>query len=200
MADQATEALAGLMETRKDESKQNSHVPAGLTYLGQFIDHDITFDPMSKSDPTDPHTLINFRTPRLDLDTRRYFDIGDREDLSYAEKLSAYRELADEYFEVDRYQDFVDSRLAHVDELVLEWIASSDFDRLLLETVRSTYPPHEHERFVGHLRGLSVRQKPLSTQERRTPLLCCVAKSGRRGDRSLLLQDGRAKGVLLREI
>jgi hypothetical protein len=63
------EALAGFMETCKDESKQNSHVPAGITYLGQFIDHDITFDPMSKSDPTDPHTLINFRTPRLDLDS-----------------------------------------------------------------------------------------------------------------------------------
>ena len=31
---------------------------------------------------------------------------------------------------------------------------SPDFDRLLLETVRSTYPPHEHERFIGHLRGL----------------------------------------------
>ena len=79
---------------------------------------------------------------------------GDREDLSYAEKLAAYRALADEYFEVDRYRDFVDGRLGHVDELVLEWITSAEFDRLLLETVRSTYPPHEQERFVGHLRGL----------------------------------------------
>ncbi|MDQ3575752.1 MAG: hypothetical protein M3404_12690 [Actinomycetota bacterium] len=25
-------------------------VPAGYTYLGQFIDHDITFDPMSSLD------------------------------------------------------------------------------------------------------------------------------------------------------
>ena len=57
-------------------------------------------------------------------------------------------------FEVDRYRDFVDSRLSHVDELVLEWVGSDDFDRLLVETVRSTYPPHEHERFVGHFRGL----------------------------------------------
>jgi hypothetical protein len=35
------------------------------------------------------------RRPRTDLDTRRYFDIADREDLSYAEKLTAYRALAD---------------------------------------------------------------------------------------------------------
>jgi hypothetical protein len=98
--------------------------------------------------------VVTGREPRLDLDTRSYFEIGDREDLSYAEKLAAYRELADAYFEVDRYRDFVDSRLAHVDEMVLDWIASDDFDRLLLETVRSTYPAHEHERFIGHLRGL----------------------------------------------
>ena len=98
--------------------------------------------------------VVTGREPRMDLDTRNYFEIGDREDLSYKEKLAAYRELADAYFEVDRYQDFVDSRLSHVDELVLEWITSADFDRLLLETVRTTYPPHEHERFIGHFRGL----------------------------------------------
>jgi hypothetical protein len=48
----------------------NTEVPAGFTYLGQFIDHDITFDPLSKLDrPGNPRTLVNFRTPRLDLDS-----------------------------------------------------------------------------------------------------------------------------------
>jgi hypothetical protein len=98
--------------------------------------------------------VVTDRTPRLDLDTRRYFEIGDREDLTYAEKLAGYRRLADDYFEVDRYQDFCASRLGHVDELVLEWVASEDFDALLLDTVRSTYPPHEHEQFIAHFRGL----------------------------------------------
>ena len=94
------------------------------------------------------------RRPRLDLDTRSYFEIGDREDLGYAEKLAAYRRLADDYFETDRYHDFCASRLAHVDELVLDWVDSDEFDRLLVETVRATYPAHEQERFVAHLRGL----------------------------------------------
>jgi hypothetical protein len=98
--------------------------------------------------------VVTGRRPRLDLDTRRYFEIGDRDDLAYAEKLAAYRELADAYFEVDRYQDFCASRLPHVDELVLDWITSPDFDRLLVDTVRSTYPADEHERFIGHFRGL----------------------------------------------
>ena len=81
-------------------------------------------------------------------------EIGDREDLSYEDKLAAYRRLSDEYFEADRYQEFCASRLGHVDELVLDWVSSTDFDRLLVSTVRATYPAHEHERFVAHLRGL----------------------------------------------
>jgi hypothetical protein len=98
--------------------------------------------------------VVTGRQPRLDLDTRHYFEIGDREDLSYAEKLAGYRKLADEYFEVDRYQDFCDSRLGHVDEIVFDWVDSADFDRLLAGTVQSTYPAHEQERFLAHFRGL----------------------------------------------
>lgn len=44
-------------------------VPAGYTYFGQFVDHDITFDPTPLSARSiDPNGLDNFRTPRLDLD------------------------------------------------------------------------------------------------------------------------------------
>jgi hypothetical protein len=64
------ELLVGQMERRKGSAPQNSFVPAGYTYLGQFVDHDITFDPMSKlDDVNDPRSLVNFRTPRLDLDS-----------------------------------------------------------------------------------------------------------------------------------
>ena len=94
------------------------------------------------------------RRPRYDLDTRRYFDIADRTDLDYGEKLASYRKLADDYFEVDRYQDFCASRMAHLDEIVLEWVRSPDFDQLLVDTVQSTFPSHEHEHFIAHYRGL----------------------------------------------
>jgi hypothetical protein len=98
--------------------------------------------------------VVTGRRPRLDLDTRRYFEIGDREDLTYEEKLAAYRRLSDEHFDTDRYRDFCASRLAHVDELVLEWVSSHEFDALLIDTVRSLYPEHEHESFIAHFRGL----------------------------------------------
>ncbi len=50
-------------------SGNNDAVPAGFTYLGQFIDHDITFDPTALQEViVDPQALENFRTPMLDLD------------------------------------------------------------------------------------------------------------------------------------
>ncbi len=48
----------------------NPNVPAGYTYLGQFIDHDITFDTTALQEIIiDPLAVQNFRTPRLDLDS-----------------------------------------------------------------------------------------------------------------------------------
>jgi hypothetical protein len=47
----------------------NPDVAVAYTYLGQFINHDVTFDAASSLDrQTDPDRLVNFRTPRLDLD------------------------------------------------------------------------------------------------------------------------------------
>jgi len=98
--------------------------------------------------------LVTSRRPGIDLATRAYFDVGDRDDLSYEQKLAEYRGLADRYFDVERYRDFCDTYLSTVDEQVHDWIASPEFDRLLVDTVRATYPAHEQERFLAHFRGL----------------------------------------------
>jgi hypothetical protein len=45
-------------------------LPAGYTYFGQFVDHDITFDPVSSlTRQNDPDGLVDYRTPRFDLDS-----------------------------------------------------------------------------------------------------------------------------------
>ena len=63
--------IAGSMTNDLDEKKRDSTVPAGFTYLGQFLDHDLTFD---KSTLVDDGTvpvadLIQGRSPSLDLDS-----------------------------------------------------------------------------------------------------------------------------------
>jgi hypothetical protein len=53
----------------KDDDEENQGISAGYTYLGQFIDHDLTFDPSSSLEKqNDPDALEDFRTPRFDLD------------------------------------------------------------------------------------------------------------------------------------
>jgi len=65
----ALTALAARMTT-PGQPRDNETIPSGYTYLGQFIDHDITFDPVSSLQrQNDPDALHNFRTPRFDLDS-----------------------------------------------------------------------------------------------------------------------------------
>jgi hypothetical protein len=47
-----------------------SSIPAGHTYFGQFVDHDITFDISSSLDAdTNANSINNMRSPALDLDS-----------------------------------------------------------------------------------------------------------------------------------
>jgi hypothetical protein len=48
-----------------------SQIPSGFTYLGQFVDHDLTFDKTSVTlgDSVSPAQLLQARSPSLDLDS-----------------------------------------------------------------------------------------------------------------------------------
>ncbi len=60
---------AGFDGPKDGEDEEESGIPALYTYLGQFIDHDLTFDPASSlQKQNDPDALTDFRTPAFDLD------------------------------------------------------------------------------------------------------------------------------------
>lgn len=70
---QALVALGDVMidDSNNDPLRDHPNLPAGYTYLGQFIDHDLTFD-QTADIATDDLTLeqiIQGRTPSLDLDS-----------------------------------------------------------------------------------------------------------------------------------
>jgi len=62
-------AMSADFDPPKDgKDDEESGIPALYTYLGQFIDHDITFDPASVlQKQNDPDALVDFRTPALDV-------------------------------------------------------------------------------------------------------------------------------------
>lgn len=72
----ALRALAAAMTAAPDPAdpkdgpdNEESGIPAVYTYFGQFIDHDLTFDPASSLQrQNDPDALVDYRTPRFDLD------------------------------------------------------------------------------------------------------------------------------------
>ena len=67
--------LTGLAQTMVEEDTSDAFLNtsprlfAGFTFIGQFIDHDITLDttPLDLQQ-VDPDATVNFRTPRYDLD------------------------------------------------------------------------------------------------------------------------------------
>jgi hypothetical protein len=67
-------ALGAAMVADPDPPKdgpdaEESGIPAVYTYFGQFIDHDLTFDPASSlQKQDDPDALVDYRTPAFDLD------------------------------------------------------------------------------------------------------------------------------------
>ncbi len=99
------------------------------------------------------YCAVNGRKSAVDLQTSRYFEIADS-GAPYEEKLDRYLALADEHFETERYWEWSAKHLGHLPEKVLEWVTGDSFDRLLRDTVAATYPPHEHEQFLAHFRGL----------------------------------------------
>ena len=72
----ALKELAKAMISVKDPAdpkdgpdSEESGIPAAFTYFGQFVDHDLTFDPASSlQKQNDPDALVDFRTPQFDLD------------------------------------------------------------------------------------------------------------------------------------
>src|SRR5262245_25536416 len=63
-------AMSADFDPPKDgKDEEESGIPSLYTYLGQFIDHDLTFDPASSlQKQNDPDALTDFRNPAFDLD------------------------------------------------------------------------------------------------------------------------------------
>jgi hypothetical protein len=69
--DDLSDPVALITDPAKSVNNPNNPTStAGFTFLGQFLDHDMTFDPTSSlARRQDPESIRNFRIPALDLDS-----------------------------------------------------------------------------------------------------------------------------------
>ena len=98
--------------------------------------------------------LAQGRTMRINQGLRDYFAIGDRDDLTYEEKLKEYRRLAEAHLDTETYETFLSEAIPHLEEVVFEYFAGPEFDRLLVDTCRTTLQPDVQEHYIEHFRGL----------------------------------------------
>ncbi len=87
----ANPASSSAAKDENDAFNENPNLllTSGFTFVGQFVDHDITFDTTLLSDQqSDPYATTNFRTPRYDLDAiyglgpsanPQFYDPNDRD-------------------------------------------------------------------------------------------------------------------------
>jgi hypothetical protein len=94
------------------------------------------------------------RAMRINQNTRDYFAVGDRADLSYEEKLDRYGALADDYFQADAFTEFCSTALPRLDEIVVDYVESAEFDDLVVRSIRLEVEPERHEEMIERCRGL----------------------------------------------
>ena len=87
------------------------------------------------------------RPMHKNLDWDPYFAIADK-DLSPREKLSAYAAIAHQRFETERFREFCQTHLSHLDELAYEFFASDTLRDAIHQKVSALYPAHEIEEYT----------------------------------------------------
>jgi hypothetical protein len=98
---------------------------------------------------------VTSRSMRINQTTRDYFEIGDRDDLSYEEKLERYRELADAHLQAEAFEEFRATALGQLDEAMVEYVTSAEFDELRVRIIRSEEPPHMQDELIERSRELT---------------------------------------------
>jgi hypothetical protein len=86
---------------------------------------------------------------RLNQDWQPFFAIA-AEDMPFRDKLAAYAAIAHERFETERFEEFCERHLAHLDEVAWEFFGTPRAREAIGAKVAALFPVHEHAAFTEH--------------------------------------------------
>jgi hypothetical protein len=92
------------------------------------------------------------RRMRLNQATRDYFAVAESE-VDYRAKLERYRALSDDYFQTEAFEEFRAEALPHLEETMVEYVESAEFDELMVGVIRTEEPEEKHERLIERSRA-----------------------------------------------
>jgi hypothetical protein len=81
------------------------------------------------------------------LNWKKYFKIA-AEDKPFTDKLEDYAELAMAHFDAERFEEFCDRHLSHLDEVAHEFFGSDIVLDAIRQKVEALYPEHEVDQFT----------------------------------------------------
>ena len=65
-----------------------------------------------------------------------------------------YDALAREHFDTDRFEEFCQTHLKHLDEVAVEFFSTPACKEIFREKVAALFPKHEVDEFTDHFYGL----------------------------------------------
>jgi hypothetical protein len=92
------------------------------------------------------NAAVKRRKP-YNLNWKPYFEIAE-EKAPYREKLARYAAVARAAMETDRFHEFCDRHLAHLDEVTWEFFGTEDAKDAVRKKVTALYPKEEVEEFI----------------------------------------------------
>ncbi len=93
------------------------------------------------------------RPMRRTLDWEPFYEIR-RQGQPYRERLRAYAAIAERRLESERFHDFSERHLGHLDEVAWEFFGSEKAKDAVRKKVQAKFPAHEVEVFTEHFWGL----------------------------------------------
>jgi hypothetical protein len=86
---------------------------------------------------------------RINLDWQPFFDVAERE-LPYRERIAAYAGIARARFESERFEEFCDRHLPHLDEVAWKYFGDDRARAAVRRKVEALFPEHEWDQFTEH--------------------------------------------------
>lgn len=89
----------------------------------------------------------------MNQDWQPYFDVAAK-DLPFRERLAGYAAITRKRLEHDRFQEFCQTHLSHLDDVALEFFGTDHCRDIVRQKVTALYPTHEIDEFTNHFFGL----------------------------------------------
>jgi hypothetical protein len=96
---------------------------------------------------------VTRRPMRKTLDWEPFYAVA-RRDLPFRERLAGYAAIARERMDHERFVDFCERHLAHLDEVAWTWFGSEACKEVVRAKVAALFPAHEVGQFTEHFWGL----------------------------------------------